>query len=106
MTRDPPLQLLHEGVDRRVPGIQQEHLLGGDYGLNVLQIDDYGPLTTQDRGRIGEERVEYPEVTGRQTGAAHDRVLSRLHHLGLPGGVQQEPGPDAGALLPEGGGGN
>lgn len=105
MTREPPLQLLHKGRHRRVPRVQQQDLLRSDDGLYVFQIDDDRPLTTEDRGRVREERVQDPKVAGGETRPAHDGVLAGLHHLGLPGRVEEKPCPDASPLLAEGPGG-
>ena len=63
--------------------------MGGDDGLDVLQVDDDGPLTAKKGGRVGEERVQYAEVTGGKAGAPHDGVLPGLHHLRLSFPVEQ-----------------
>ncbi|XP_017431723.2 aspartic proteinase CDR1 [Vigna angularis] len=44
--------------------------MGVDDGLDVLQVDDDGPLTAKKGGRGGEERVQYVEVTSGEAGAA------------------------------------
>ena len=44
---DPCLKLMKGGGDGRVVRVEEEELLGGDDGLDVLQVDNDGPLTAQ-----------------------------------------------------------
>lgn len=98
---DAALELVDEGGDRRVLGVEEEDLLRGDDGLDVLEVDDDGALAAEHDGGVGEEGVEDAEVARGEAGAAHDRVLPCLHELGLAGGVDQKPWPDPCGLLSE-----
>lgn len=100
VAQDTTLKLLNEGHHGRISRVEQQNLLGRDYGLDVLEVDHDGPFPAQHGGRVREERVEDPEVAGRETSPPHDRVLSGLHYLGLAGGVEEEPGTHSGGLLP------
>lgn len=104
MAKQPPPKLVNEGRDRKVSGVDQQDLLGGDDSLDVLQVYHNGPLSPQHRGRAQENRVEDPEVPGGQTRSPHDGVLSCLHNLRVATGVNQQPGTDTrrrlGAFLP------
>lgn len=100
-TGEAALELGYEGDDGGVLGVEEEDLLGGDYGLDVLEVDDDGALAAEDGGRVGEERVEDAQIAGGKASAAHDRLLPFFHHLGLTGGVYQQPGPDPYSLLSE-----
>lgn len=100
-TGEAALELVDEGDDGGIPGVEEEDLLGGDDGLDVLEVDDDGALAAEDGGGVGEERVEDAQIAGWKASAAHDRVLPCFHHLGLTGGVDQEPGPDPDGLLSE-----
>lgn len=101
MAKNPPLKLIDEGNHRRVLGIEQENLLGSNDCLYMLKIDNNGALTAEDGGRVRQQRVENPEIAGRQPGPPHDGVLPDLHHLGMAGGVQKQPRPHSDRLLPE-----
>lgn len=102
-TQEPSLKLFNKGSNRGIFGIEQENLLACDYGLYVLQIYHYCSLSTQHRRRVREKRVEDAKVSGGQTSPPHDRVLASFHHLGLAGGVQEEPRSDPSALLSDSG---
>ena len=52
VAEDPGLELLKEGGDGGVARVEEEDLVGGDDGLDVLQVDDDGPLTTQKGRRV------------------------------------------------------
>lgn len=95
------LELVDEGDDGGILGVEEEDLLGGDDGLDVLEVDDDGALAAEDGGGVGKERVEDPQIAGGKASPAHDRVLPCFHHLGLTGGVDHEPGPDPYGLLSE-----
>ena len=47
VANDPCLELMKEGGDRGVARVEEEELLGGDDGLDVLQVDNDGPLMAQ-----------------------------------------------------------
>ena len=100
VAEDPGVELFDERGDGGVAGVEEEDLVGGDDGFDVLQVDDDGPLTAQHGGWVGEERIEDAEVAGGEAGASHDGVLPGLHHLLLPGGVQEQPCPHPRPLLP------
>lgn len=100
MTHEPPLELPNKRGHRWVPGVEQQHLLGSDDGLNVLQVDHDGSLSTQHSRRVREQRVQDPKVPRWQARAPHDGVLAGLDNLCLPRRVHQQPGPHARALLP------
>lgn len=100
VAREAALKLLDEGGDGGVTGVEEEDLVGGDDGLDVLQVYHDRPLTPQHRRRVRQQWVQYPEITRRQSRPPHDRVLSGLHHLGLPRRVQQQPWPYTRRLLP------
>lgn len=101
MAKNPPLKLINKGNHRRILGIEQENLLRRNDRLNMLQIDHNRPLTAEDGGGVGEERVEDPEIAGRQPGPPHDGVLPDLHRVGVPRGVEEQPRPHSHGLLPE-----
>lgn len=88
MAKNHPVKLINKGNDGRILGIEQENLLSSNDGLDMLEVDDNGPLTAENGGGIGEERVENPEIAGRQPGPPHDGVLPDLHDLGLARGVE------------------
>lgn len=101
VTQNPTLQFLNKGNNRRVSWIHQQHFLGGDNGFDVLQVDDYGPFSTQYGWRVREKRIQDPKVSGRETRSPHDGVLAGLHHLGLAGWVEKEPWAHPGCFLSE-----
>lgn len=101
VAEDPPLELINEGDNRGVPGVEQQDLLRGDYSFYVLQIDDDRPLSAQHGGRVRQEGIQDSEIPGRKPRPPHDRVLPRLHDLCLPGEVQEQPWPYPGGLLPQ-----
>lgn len=45
-----------------------------------LQIENDGPLTAKDGGRIGQEGVEDPKVARVDLNAVHDCVLVHVEH--------------------------
>lgn len=95
------LELVNKRGDGGLAGVEEEHLLSGDDGLDVLQIYHHRPLPSQHRRRVRQLRSQYPQVPHRKLRPAHDRVLPGLHHLRPPRRVQHQPGPDATSLLPQ-----
>lgn len=101
MAKNPPLKLFDKGNHSGILRIEQENLLGSNDCLNMLEIDNNGALTAEDCGRVRKQRVEDPEIAGRQPGSPHDGVLTDLHLLGPAGGVEEEPRPHSHRLLAE-----
>lgn len=100
VTRKAPPELLNKWDHRRIPRVEQEDLLGSDDCLDMLEVDDDGPLSSKHGGRVREERVKDPKVAGGQAGAPHDGVLPGLDHLSVPRRVHEKPRPDPRCLLP------
>ncbi|KAM1104651.1 hypothetical protein ACFX15_012633 [Malus domestica] len=62
MAQKPPLKLLNKWSDRRVSGIEQQDLMGGDDDLDVLQVDHDSSLSTQHHRRVRKKRIQDPKV--------------------------------------------
>lgn len=88
------LEFLNEGGNGGVAVVEEKHLVGGDDGLDVLQVDDDGPLPPQHRRRVRQLRVQDTQVPRRQPRPPHHRVPPGLHHPRLPGSVHRKPRPD------------
>lgn len=74
--------------------------MGGDDGLDVLEVDDDGPLPAEHGGGAGELGVEDAEIAAGEPRPAHDVVLPGLHHPGHPRRVHRKPCPRPRPLLP------
>lgn len=76
--REAGAEVEEEGLEARVVWVADEHLGGGDDGLDVLEVDDEGAVAAEDGGRVGEERVQHAEVPRRQPRHLHDPVPPEL----------------------------